>query len=342
MSYSKTLALSGAVVAAMTMSTAADAEVLPVAGIYGSGTDLPPDIEVIATESFGGDLGPDVSIDLSDALGGVTLEGETYFRIVPAVTSGGDRIVIVNTSDDPSAGLEAARAIQDDPNAPDAILRGSVRSEVIEQRSYPKEVSKCYARDDKDKCIDRRKIKVPCRELSVRVDPRILLVASDGRQLYSKNNTLTSAKRFCRDENSVPSANDMIDGLVSQMVRGVRLDLAPQYRAQEFRILESRKGLVKSDRKLFRDAVRLTKNDALGACYAFEALEANNPTHVSVLFNIGLCKEGQGELEAARDYYNRALAVDPSKTEPTLALRRLDSRERGERQMAERFGEVAL
>ncbi len=322
---------------ALSMGSQLAAEVLPVSGVYGARVELPPEVKVIATENFGGDLGPDVSIDIADILGRVTIEGEIYFRILPATVGGGDRVIIVNTSDDANAGVDAARALADDPNSPDAVMRGSVRSEVTERRVEPKKVSECVARNEKDNCIERRDRKVPCRELRVRVDPRLLLLAPDGEQLYSQSGALTDAKRFCRDEDYLPSANEMIDGLVGELVSGIRLDLAPIYRAREVRVLESRKGLAKSDRRAFKDAVRMTKNDVLGSCLAFEALEANNPSHVSVLFNIGLCKEGEGELQVARDYYERVLVVQPDKVEPREGIFRLNSRERGEAQMATRY-----
>jgi Tfp pilus assembly protein PilF len=82
--------------------------------------------------------------------------------------------------------------------------------------------------------------------------------------------------------------------------------------------------------------VKATDDNVTLACEGFEALEATNPAHVSVLFNIGLCHESRGELEGAIDYYGRALEVDPGRDYPTDGLRRVRSRMRAEEHLAQR------
>ena len=63
------------------------------------------------------------------------------------------------------------------------------------------------------------------------------------------------------------------------------------------------------------------------------ALEAANPGDISLLFNIGLCHEGEGNLEAAADHYQSVLRIKPGKLEAVQGLDRIASRLRAERQL---------
>lgn len=88
-------------------------------------------------------------------------------------------------------------------------------------------------------------------------------------------------------------------------------------------------GFVRADRNPFRDAVKLTDDDPDAACRAFAALEATNPEHLSVLFNIGLCWEASKQYERAAEYYRKALSVDADHDYPQRGMSRVRSFLRG-------------
>ena len=102
--------------------------------------------------------------------------------------------------------------------------------------------------------------------------------------------------------------------------------------------MESRSGLVRADRSPFRDAVKLTDDDPDAACRAFAALEAGNPEHLSVLFNIGLCWEASKQYERAAEYYRKALSVDADHDYPQRGMSRVRSFLRGAAYVEEREG----
>ncbi|MEP0191287.1 MAG: hypothetical protein ABJP70_11750 [Erythrobacter sp.] len=312
-------------------ASALNAETLTVEGIYGSRVSMSGDIEVIAMENLGGNVGPDVALDLSEALGSVYIVGKPYFRIVPASLVGATQVVVIDRSE---GGAEQLRV--DNPNAPDAVLRGSVRLTSQDRRVKDRVDKKCIAKDDRGKCIEREEVRTRCDEFVVRLNPRIQLIAVDGTQLYSKTNQRSETIRYCADENADIDPDAMADKMVGELIAEIRADIAPNERREDIRIMENRKNLQRSDRNAFRAAVKLTDEDPNSACDAFEALEASNPTQVAVLFNIGLCFEGAGELVVAQEYYNRALESDPGRDYPTWGLQRIESRYRGEAQMEAR------
>lgn len=321
--FAKTFAAAAATLCAV---QAAHAETITVEGVYASRAQLPADVELVLVERFRGDLGQDLELALTDTLGNVVIRGTPYFDLITPNALRGASVEVQGND-----GTISAR-----PLVPDAELRGSLRSEVIEREVKPKIERECAKRDEDDKCVERREVRIECRELTVRVDPRILLTGANGEQLYSQNQPRVASERFCADEDDVPSSLEMENDLINALANDIRLDLAPIQSRRDIRVMERRKDLRKDDRRPFRDAVKATKNDVNAACDAFEALEGANPGQVSVLFNIGLCHESAGELDAALEYYGRALEVDPGRDYPTDGLRRVRSRIGAEEHLAER------
>jgi hypothetical protein len=316
-----TLAIGCAALAA----SGAQAETLDVQGVYAANVDLPGGIETIVIDSLRGELGGDGEIAIQQELGSASVDGTLFFKVLRADAPMTGATVTVG-------GQESVRSAID----PDAILAGTVRGDIIQRRLEPRIRTECVERDDNDKCIRSEEFPIPCRELTVQVMPRLLLTTNDGEQIYSNNEPLFQTERYCRNDAVIPSALDIESDLIDQLARNIRFDLAPVERFERVRIMESRKDLVREDRDAFRQAVRLTKTDQAAACDAFADLEQGNPMQVSVLFNIGLCQEASGDLEAARAYYKRALAVSPRRDSPTQGLNRIASRERAAVQLAAR------
>ena len=311
----------------------AQAETLPVAGLYAAGEDAPSGIRLMAIERFGERAGERLALAIDQQLRGAIVEGAPYFDVTFDSSRTGTFVIY-----DSEPGPERKPVVVEE-GGPDAILRGIARTDVSDSASGTKEVKKCAARDENKKCIREDVTRYECRQLTVSLRPEVRLVSRDGRQLYSHSDSLSTSERYCADSYGSPSADKMLQVLIDRFARTVRLDLAPEYREEQVRLLESRSGIAKADHKAFRNAVKLTKNDPIGACFAFEALEAGNPQDVSILFNLGLCREGEGNLEAAQGYYQRAVATGAGKGAPEQGLARLASRWRAQDQLAVRFGE---
>lgn len=323
---SSALAAAFAIVGAQTVC----AETLDVKGIYAANIDLPGEIETIVIDTLQGEIGLDAEIAIQITLGSAALDGLLYYRVLRAdAPMTGGTVTIGNQ--------ESVRSAI----APDAILSGVVRADIIERQLDPRVRSECIERDDKDECIRTEEFPIPCREMTVQLIPRLLMTDASGEQFYLNNETLSQRARFCRNDTVIPSALDFRDELIDELAQNIRLDLAPIQRVESVRIMESRKGLASQDRDAFREAVRLTKSDQLASCDGFARLEARNPTQVSVLSNIALCHEMVGELDEAKSFYSRALAVSPGRDSPTEGLRRIASRERAAMQIAARYAASA-
>lgn len=303
----------------------ARAETLPVQGIYAAGADAPSRVRSIAIAGFGGRGGERVAFAIDTALRGAVIEGQPYFQVTFSDSLFGESYRYDRSAD------PAARR-----GGVDAVMRGIADIEVRDTDSGQKEVEECAVRDNRGKCTQKKKVNYPCRARNVTMRPEVRLVERSGELLYAKGDTLTLSRRFCRDEQATPSVDAMIEELAARFAGIVRGDLAPVFRAEDIRLLESRKGIAKADHPAFRTALRLTKSDVAAACETFAALEPGNPRDITILFNIGLCHEMAGDLERAAGTYESALAVQPRKFEPEEGLRRIASRLRAERQLADR------
>ncbi len=318
-------ALGAAVLVTLGAGTA-QAETLDIAGVYAAGVDLPGEIEVIAIGRLGGDAGPDGEVAILAELGAAAVDGESYFRVLPA-----------------DAALPRGRVrVGDQPEglntlAPDAVLSGTLRTDVAERQVEPRISNECVARDERDNCIERKEIKIPCFELRVQVIPRLILTGAEGFQLYSNTQSLAEVTRYCRNDAVIPSPYDLGDGLIDQLAQGVRLDLAPIERLEEIRVMETRKNLVSADRRAFSEALALTKRDQRAACAVWSGLEATNPAQAAVLFNVGLCREAAGELEEAARYYAAVLSAGAGRDYAQQGLARIASRQRAAIQLEARW-----
>lgn len=313
----------GSIAAALACG-AAQAETLPVAGIYAAETDAPSRARSIALDSFDGRWGERVAFAIDDALRGAVIEGRPYFAVTYAGPDSGGGSFRYDRDADPNA----------DRGGADAVMRGIADVEVRNVEDGTKDVEDCARRDDRDKCIEKKTVTYPCRLRTVELRPEVRLVAREGELLYAKGDTLIASQRFCEDEDRPPAIESVVNDLAYGFAAGVRVDLAPAYRADGIRILESRDGIAKPDHNAFRAAVRLTKTDLDGACRAFAALEPGNPRDISILFNLGLCHESMGELEAALQQYQIVLGIKPGKIEAEDGLRRLASRSRALQQLS--------
>ena len=290
----KFLALGLTALAAVAGSVTARAETLTLGAIYPAGNANVAPVSTITVEPFGGTDGAALSIMVEDRLRDVTVKGDPWFEVLPA-----------------SLTTDA-----------DAVLRGSVATQVWREEADEQQREVCVERDEDRKCIRREERYVPCWDRIVSVQPTVRLIAYDGTLLHAEDTDARRSRRYCRTDRN-PDEEAMVNEGLTEIAGRLRRDLAPTHVNESIRILESRKGMSKDDRNAFKDAIRLTKSDQPAACEAFVALEPTIGEHESLLFNIGLCNERYNRWDTAESYYQRALRVDGSNSAASSGLYRL-------------------
>ncbi len=310
---------------ALCAAAVAQAETLPVEGVYAAGADAPSRARSIAIGEFSGRGGERLAFAIDSALRAARIDGQPYFDLTFTAPAFGDSYTY---DGGPVSPARPARG------GPDAVMRGIAEVEWRDVDAGTKDVEECAAKDDRGKCTEKKTVTYDCRSREVSLRPEVRLVSREGELLYAKGDTLSASRRFCKDEKGTPSVDSMVEELAGGFAGTMRGDLAPTQRYESIRLLESRDGIAKADHAAFKAAVRQTKGDINGACRAFEALEAGNPRSVSVLFNIGLCRESGGDIEGAGELYQMVLDVKPGKLEAQQGLGRIASRLRAEQQLS--------
>ncbi|AMO71328.1 tetratricopeptide repeat protein [Sphingorhabdus sp. M41] len=294
----------GAITILMTLSglsAAAQAEVLTIEGLAAANSPEFARIQSISIDRFGGRDGRALAFELEDRLSGITVFGRPYFNVI-----GG-----------PSA-------VQSD-----ATLSGNVTAGVEQYETTAKR-RRCVERDDKDKCVTHKNMKVSC--LTRTIDYRAQVRAtrySDGRSIYTESFPDQNEQTICfGDDEDFSSSESVLRSMIAGTASAISNDLAPREYREEIRILESRKGMTKTEGNFFKAAIKKTKSNAAEACRMWDEAAGNGQVHISLTFNRGLCAEQRGDLEGALDFYQEADRFSPGKLEVTESLRRVSDHRR--------------
>lgn len=196
----------------------------------------------------------------------------------------------------------------------EGVLSGATSGEV-ESFPYTEKRKRCVERNDpndRNKCTKEEEYDHPCtrRVVSINADLRIA-AADSGQILYSEAKGQRDEVRWCRGSNPPRSVEASVSSMLGNIASAVRSDITPSIRNYEVRFRESRDGLNRDLHREFRDAVRLSMRDLPAACEAWAALNTKQSDHPSVIYDLGVCAEAQGNYEEALRLYQEAERLIP-------------------------------
>ena len=265
--------------ALLAFSAPATAETLPINAADPAAADV-VDLIRISVERFEGEDGTAFAQALEAELADASFRGSPFYRVVA-----------------PESGAPT-----------DALVTGTVRNSVEEVPVIEKR-KRCTEYDpaDKKKCTKEIDVDIRCRRRTATVATTVrLVVINDGSIRYTRPLNARDQVTYCPDRSAPQSVEDYFTAAIRSQVRTIRSDLAPRDYSLDVRVDESTKGLTKPAQAAFKAAVRLTKTDPNGACAARETLTRDAEPTAALAFNLGLCEEMQGDLDAAVDWYGEA------------------------------------
>lgn len=265
--------------ACLCLAAPAAAETLTV-GSADPATAKVNDILRLSVERFEGEDGAAVAQKLETALGEARFDGRSYFRIIA-----------------PESGAPV-----------DGLLTGTTRANVDETAVKEKR-KRCteYDPGDKKKCVKEVDVDIRCRNRTITVATTARLVAiADGSIRYTRALNARDQQTYCPDRAASRSVEDYISWAEGDQVHAIRADLSPTAYSLDVRVDENRKGLAKPVADGFKEAIRLTKTDPSAACATWTGLTRDAEPTAALAFNLGLCAEAAGELDAAVDWYGQA------------------------------------
>ena len=286
----------------MASSTIAHAEMLKVSGLFPAEDYAINEVDSIAVEPFEGEEGLRMQIALEKRLERAEVYDEPYFTIQPYRSE----------------------------LTPDATVTGAAYSQ-IDRYNVKESRERCVERDADNDCVSRKKVTVECLKRTIRFTGNAIIARAEAdREAFRKQFSRSKDEVVCDSDEAFGSVESALQSMANKVASEIRFALAPYHRDYDVRILESRKGMEKVDKKIFKAAVKLTKKDELAACDMWQQQADNGLQQISLQFNLGVCAEKKGELAKAMMLYEDAISRFGTKYELREAIDRV-----GERQLAD-------
>ncbi|MBW8297878.1 hypothetical protein [Sphingopyxis sp.] len=285
----------------LALAVPAAAETLPINAADPAAADV-IDLIRISVERFEGEDGAAFAQALEAELADANFRGGPFYHVVA-----------------PESGAPT-----------DALVTGTIRSSVedvpvIEKRQRCTE----YDPADKKKCLQEIDVDIRCRRRTATVATTVrLVVINDGSIRYTRPLNARDQVTYCPDRSAPQSVEDYFTATFRNQVRAIRSDLAPRDYTLDVRVDESTKGLTKPVQAAFKAAVRQTKTDPFGACSAWNLMSRDTEPTPALAFNMGLCAEMEGELDAAVAWYANAQRQGSRSGAIPQALARIDRHRR--------------
>lgn len=272
--------------------------------------------KTVAVLPFSGPHGSEFAAEMEGILGGINIDDKPYFTLV-------DRAAVDKTISeqrlsqsgliDPATAASIGQMV-----GAQGIYTGAVTLATATDSPYKERRSECVQREIKrdskgnpyeGKCIRYRYHNVDCvkRLAQFAVSPKLIEV-STGKILYSNNLKGSAASSGCEDETAVKGAEELLEMAKQNAKRDFRKDIAPFWVTREVILLDSTDGIdsATSKEKLKYGIQFAGKGRMDNACELWG--EAGNlaPDAVSLVYNLGVCAESRGDVEAALQLYKKA------------------------------------
>lgn len=305
--------------------------------------------KAVAVMPFSGPGGREFAADLESVLAGVGIDDKQYFTLVDRASI--DKVISEMKFSQSGLVDEKTAARLGRLVGAQGIYTGVVNINNYDDSFYTERRQVCtryeQKKDDKGRtydgaCLHWRYYNVNCtkRVANFSVTPRLVDV-STGRVLYSRNLSAMRNSSGCEDTNPIQSDMVLLEQAKEQVKKEFRRDIAPYYVTREVRLMDSTDGIESKEAKdkLKRGMEYADKGRMDSACELWgEARNLASNSH-TLLYNLGVCAESRGDLEAALTLYRQA---DKSMGKPdddiTLALNRVGEAIKNRSKLKEQLG----
>ena len=269
----------------------------------------------VAVLPMSGDSDGVVQAELEGVLTSVSYKDDPYFEVVSRVEL--DRVLSEQTLGltaitDPTTAAKVGKVL-----GVEGIYLGVFDQPRVSDKKYRENRSECVQRSNKGKCLSFRNFSVTCtkRQADIRLIPKLINVET-AQVVYSKNFSRSKESQTCDD--SSQALDDQVSlarEAVSSALQEFKTDVAPSRMKVSITMLDDTEGLSSSiAEKQFEGALKFMKAGRSDrACKTFRELESDGERTPDLLYNIGICSELDGNIDAALAYCRDA---DASVHEP--------------------------
>ena len=240
----------------------------------------------VAVSPMGGPMGEQFRRDIESAFSQATVNGRSAFRVYDwSAVQGG---------------------------AVDLNITGAVANAMVEDTPYTESETQCVRwgkkegqKSDKEECLRYAEVFKQCVKRVASFHASISLVDNRTRRVLRTETLMqTSGDSGC--SGNVAGAAHLLQRAESQAVAQVRDAVIPHDAIVDLKFLKADDGLQKVQSEThFRDALSLAGDDNLpAACQVFYQIYQSEKNSAALIYNLGICAEWQGQLAAARGYYD--------------------------------------
>ncbi len=305
--------------------------------------------KAVAVLPFQGRGGKAFAAELEGVLAGIGIDDKRYFTLV-------DRASIDKTISemqlsqsglvDQKTAVKLGKLI-----GAQGIYTGIVTQNKYDDSPYREDRQTCtrYERKrDKDgkeyqgSCLSWHRYTVNCmkRVASFAVSPKLVDV-STGRIIYARDLSAMADSSGCEDTRPVQSELVLLEKVRESVKKEFRRDIAPYYISLEIKLMDSTDGI---ESKLAKDKLKrgieyADKGRMDSACELWGEARIMAPNSYVLLYNLGVCAESRGDLDAALGLYKQAdKMLGKPEDEITLALNRVEGAIRNRAKIKEALG----
>ena len=302
----------------------------------------------IAVLPFTGPGGQDFASELEGVLANIYINDKQYFTLV-------DRTAIDKTMNELELSLsgaidETTAARVGQMVGAEAIYTGNISLSECTDSYYKEKRRSCTKREilhDKygnareGKCIRWRNYTVTCnkRTATFKCSPKLVDVAT-GRIRYSRNLSGNTWAAGCEDSNPIPGKAELIEKAKDSAKKQFRLDVAPSPVTKSIELMSSNKGITSKEakEKLKKGIAYAGKERMDAACELWEEARGLSPETPSILYNLGVCAESQGDFARALTFYQQAdRAIGTPDDNITAALKRVTAALKNQKKLNEQL-----
>ena len=191
-------------------------------------------------------------------------------------------------------------------------------------------------------CLSWRRYTVNCmkRVANFAVSPKLVEVAT-GRIIYARDLSSMTDSSGCEDTRQVQSELVLMERVRESVKNEFRRDIAPYYVTMEIKLLDSTDGIESKEAKdkLKRGIEYADKGRMDSACELWGEARIIAPNSYVLLYNLGVCAESRGDLDAAIGLYKQADKIlGKPEDDITLALNRVEGAIRNRAKIKEALG----
>lgn len=282
------------------------------------------DIRQVAVFPFEGNYGKKAAVDIENVLANVNVNNKKYFTVV-------DRQHIQKIMSEQK--LQTSGIIDENTAVKLGRLIGAKgvyigNAEYTDSdQIFTEQRSVCSSSDKNGKCTGYSNYSVTCvkRTAGLNVTPKLIDIAT-GQVRYSSRLGGSDYISRCSDS-SVPlrSTEQLLEGIARGVMDSFRTDVAPYNTTVFIEILDKTDGITDGTGKdNLKYSIDFAKNGRLDrACEIWRKGGELYPRSISYAYNIGICLETEGDINAALNQYIKAdkLTNKPEKVINSALLR---------------------